>query len=221
MRKHCALLCLICASVLAVGNSFIDAADPTTLPLLQLSDLVYTGGFRLPTDLYTGEGFSLGGLAVAYHPNRNSLFVSSRIGKIAELSIPSPVVTANPAAMQFATYLQGFVDPTEGNLSQIATSGASIEGLLVSGDKIYGTGAIYYDAQNTQIVSHYSRSTNLSVSSFVGMSQVWETAKAGFVSGYMATVPSEWQALLGGPAVTGQCCIPVVWRTSWGPAAFA
>ena len=50
---------------------------------------------------------------------------------------------------------------------------------------------------------------------------VGDPTKTGFVSGYMATVPAEWQPLLGGPAVTGQCCIPVVTRTSWGLSAFA
>ena len=34
-------------------------------------------------------------------------------------------------------------------------------------------------------------------------------------------MPSEWRAKLGGPAITGQCCIPIVYRTSSGPAAFA
>jgi hypothetical protein len=53
------------------------------------------------------------------------------------------------------------------------------------------------------------------------MYSVMDPTRTGFVSGYMAAVPPEWQALLGGPAVTGQCCIPIVSRTSWGPAAFA
>ena len=50
---------------------------------------------------------------------------------------------------------------------------------------------------------------------------MWETGRAGFVSGLMALVPVEWRALLGGPALTGQCCIPIASRTSWGPAAFS
>jgi hypothetical protein len=53
------------------------------------------------------------------------------------------------------------------------------------------------------------------------MRQVWSDGKAGFVSGFMTTVPAEWQQKLGGPAATGQCCIPIAWRTSWGPSAFA
>jgi hypothetical protein len=53
------------------------------------------------------------------------------------------------------------------------------------------------------------------------MFQVWQTGKAGFVSGYLAAIPDDWQPLLGGAAITGQCCIPIVSRTSYGPAAFA
>ena len=41
------------------------------------------------------------------------------------------------------------------------------------------------------------------------------------MSGYMATVPVEWQSSLGAPALTGQCCLPIVSRTSYGPAVFA
>jgi hypothetical protein len=37
----------------------------------------------------------------------------------------------------------------------------------------------------------------------------------------MANVPVEWRTALGGPAVTGQCCIPIISRTSFGPALFA
>ena len=37
----------------------------------------------------------------------------------------------------------------------------------------------------------------------------------------MATVPIEWRTLLGGAALTGQCCVPIVTLTSYGPSAFA
>ena len=89
------------------------------------------------------------------------------------------------------------------------------------GDRLYGTARIYYDANNTQTVSHYARSTNLSTKSFSGWSRVWDRGRTGFVSGFLASVPPEWQAKLGGPHLTGQCCIPIVSRTSAGPAAFS
>jgi len=34
-------------------------------------------------------------------------------------------------------------------------------------------------------------------------------------------IPKAWQVALGGPVLNGQCCLPVISRTSWGPAAFA
>ena len=37
----------------------------------------------------------------------------------------------------------------------------------------------------------------------------------------MADVPGDWRAALGGPALTGQAIIPIISRTSYGPAAFA
>lgn len=37
----------------------------------------------------------------------------------------------------------------------------------------------------------------------------------------MSTIPSDWQASLGGPALTGNCCLSIISRTSFGPAAFA
>lgn len=219
MRKLLAFLCVLCASAL-LTNELTAAADPMTLPLLQFADLQYLGGFRLPRDISSGS-FSYGGLGVAYNPGRNSLFISNRKEMVTEVTIPAPVNSANPEAMNWATYLQHFADPTEGNLWQVAPSDVSIQQMLVYNNRLYGTASIYYDGSGVQRVSHYSRSTNLSEPSFVGMTSIGDPTHTGFVDGYMAVVPPEWRTLLGGPAVTGQCCLPVAARTSWGPSAFA
>ena len=215
----CAIGALLFFSSPSASQSAAD--NPSTLPLIQFADLTYTGAFRLPDHFVNGDGFTIGGHPLAFNPARNSLFIGSRIGNVAEVAIPTPVNSASIGALPFATFLQGFADPTEGNLWQIASEGASIDGLMVLGDRLYGSASIYYDANNTQRLSHYSRSTNLSTPSFSGMTQVWLNEKSGFVSGYMGTVPAEWQQRLGGTAVTGQCCLPIAWRTSWGPSAFA
>ena len=47
------------------------------------------------------------------------------------------------------------------------------------------------------------------------------SAGAGYIDGYFAEVPASWRAALGGPIVNGQCCLPIVTRTSYGPALFA
>ena len=231
MRKKCvrlakpvlATLFAFAAIVLVWSNAPISAQSttPSTQPRLAFTDFTYVGGFRLPADSSNGDSYSFGGRQLTYNPVNNSLFVGSRIGRVAEISIPTPVNTNNPAAMPFATFLQPLTDPTEGHLSQIATDGVNLDGLMVYNNRLYGTASIFYDANNTQRVSHYSRSLQLNESSFSGWSQVWETGKSGFVSGMMSIIPAEWRATLGGPAATGQCCIPIVMRTSWGPAAFA
>lgn len=43
--------------------------------------------------------------------------------------------------------------------------------------------------------------------------------RSSMVGGYMGHVPPEWQALFGGSALTGQCAIPIIFRTSLGPCA--
>jgi hypothetical protein len=198
-----------------------QSSNPSTLPRVPSDGLQYLGAFRLPATESNGDSFSIGGRQMTFNPAGHSLIVGSRAGRVAEVSIPTPVRSADVNALPFATYLQGFSDPTEGRLSQISSDGVAIDGLLVHNNRLYGTASIYYDALNTQRVSHYSHSLQLNQSSFVGWSSVWDATKTGYVSGAMAVVPAEWQALLGGPAITSQCCIPIVTRTSWGPSAFA
>jgi hypothetical protein len=208
-------------TALTIATVAWTLSSSSTARLLQFSDLSYVGAFRLPAEGAGGDTFETGGMPIAYSPANNSLFVGSRRGNIAEVTIPTPVKGTAVLQLPFAKYLQAFADPTENNLTQIADSGVSISGLLVSESRLYGTGYIYYDAMHVQTLSHYSRSLKLSEPSFKGMYAVGEKGKAGFVSGYLATVPPEWQAPLGGSAITGQCCIPIVSRTSFGPAAFA
>jgi hypothetical protein len=74
----------------------------------------------------------------------------------------------------------------------------------------------YYDAAGSQVTSHF----RVVASSVTGPFRVGD-AGAGFVSGYMTPIPTEWQQALGGTALTGQCCIPIISRTSLGPAASA
>ena len=224
MSKRCyGFVCAVIAVL--IGSGFTPEAqspDPSTLPVIQFADLQYLGAFRLPREFANGDSFAEGGGPVTFNPSRNSLFIGNHHGRIAEVSIPAPVNSSDVTQLPFSSFLQGFYEPTGGMLAQITGSEASISGLLVMNDRMYGSASIYYDANNIQRVSHYSRPTTLSTSSgLVGMRQVWIDEHSGFVSGFMATVPPEWQQKLGGPAVTGQCCIPIAWRTSWGPSAFA
>lgn len=231
MRKKCVrwakpvLITLFASAAIVIAWSsaplLAQSTSPSTQPRLAFADFSYVGGFRLPAESSNGDSFSFGGRQLTYNPVNNSLFVGSREGRIAEVSIPTPVSSNNPTAMPFASFLQPLTDPTEGHLGEIASLGVNLDGLMVYNNRLYGSASIFYDANGTQRVSHYSRSLNLAERSFSGWSSVWDATKTGFVSGMMSLIPVEWRSILGGPAATGQCCIPIVMRTSWGPAAFA
>jgi len=222
MKKHAGLVCAIGAALIIVGSKnpipLTAQGDPSSLPLLSSGSLEYVGGFRVPAETVNGLSFQYGGQAVAYDPSTDTLFVSSQ-NYVAEISIPTPVNSSSPTALPFGRLLQPFVDPTEGHLGDISAGDVKMDNLMVFGDRLHGTAYIYYDANNSQRGSHFSRSRQLNQPSFSGWSQVWEPGKSGYVGGMMAPVPSEWQAKLGAPAITGQCCLPIIWRTSLGPAA--
>ncbi len=198
-------------------------------PLLHQSDISYVGSFRMPAGkLGSNNGFDYTIKGIAYNPANDSLFISGSIfeQKVAEISIPSPVNSVNPALLPRAAALQNFQDITEGNLTNIGAGGASccangdqVGGLFVHSNRLIGNVYSFYDAGHEAKLSHFTSGLNLSVQGdFGGMYQVGSINPA-FVAGYMASIPPEWQASLGGPALTGQCCLSIIGRTSEGPAA--
>ena len=215
------LVCLMIVAGVAINSGNVAAqSDPSTLPQLSSSSLQYLGAFRLPTETVNGSNFTSGGRAMAFNPATDSLYISGEHDKVAEVTIPAPVQSSDVNALPYATLLQPFADPAEGHIAT-DMQGAGLTGLMVYENRLYGTATIWYDANNTQRVSHFSRSLQLNQPSFSGWSSVWQADRSGFVSGFMASVPSEWQSQLGGLALTGQCCVSIVGRTSNGPAAFA
>jgi hypothetical protein len=207
--------------------------DPASAPLLQAADLQYAGAFRVPSGTFgnappdsNGVSFDLApAYGLAFNPTGNggagSLFISSKenLLNVAEIAIPAPL--AEPTSkLNTAALIQGFADPSEGRFNKFGMN--RIGGLLVVGSKLVFDGYIFYDATNTQTRSHFIRSTNLSAGGSVqGPFENSFTTTAGLLDGYMANVPAAWQALLGGTALTGNCCLSIIGRTSWGPAVFS
>ncbi len=201
------------------------APDPSALSLLAQKDLHYVGAFRLPEGRFGGSDFPFGGTAMAFNPANHSLFIVGRYQDqmTAEITVPAAVTSDALDALPIAKVLQPFFDDTEGKRNTVHDPGTfnALGGHLVFGGMLYGTAYSTYDADYTQKVSHYRRSLTLQTSGVLGMLRVKNDGdNAGFVSGYMAVVPEVWQPLLGGPAITGQCCIGIVTRTSNGPSAF-
>ncbi len=203
-----------------IGASFVNAADPQSAPLLYQENLDYEGAFILPKGTFGGSNFTYGGEVIEYHPLNNSLFIvgHSHHQMVAEVSIPTPLVTSQEEDLPIATVLQPFTDASEGKMYTIDSGTIKMGGLLAFNNKLYGATYSYYDANGSQTLSHFSSSLDLSIQGDAeGMYKVGDNA--GFVSGYMTHIPPEWQTSFGGPAITGNCCLSIISRTSYGPAA--
>lgn len=215
-----------------VAASGLSAAEERRLVE---TDLAYLGAFRVPQGDFGSpqySGFNYGGTALCYNPHHNSLLMVGHAWHqlTAEISIPEIVNSSNLADLNTASVLQPFVDITEGNRLNIGeggavveTSGVPIGGMLIRGERLIGTAFGYYDAGYAVKLSHFTSGLDLSENGdFRGMYQVGESPtipNPAFIDGYMAHIPPEWQSRFGGPALTGNCCLSIISRTSLGPAA--
>lgn len=187
-----------------------------TIPLLHRADLTYAGAFGLPRD----PAFSFAGHPIAYH--QGTLYVGTRSHEVAQITIPDLATVTDPRELPRAEILQPFADPFDGRLADVAEPGlVSLAHLLVYDDRLYATVSVYYDADNRQRLAIGSRSLDLADKDFGGFESIWRADRTGYVAGYLAEVPPAWVSALRGPAVCGQFGIPIVTRTSYGPALFA
>lgn len=222
MIKLLKLAALIPAGFLA--SQVAAAQSPATLPLVQKSDLVYVGAFRVPQGGDTeSTTFGYGGTAIGYNPVNNSLYLVGHTYQqlTAEISIPTPVNSSNLSALPRATMLQPFRDAFEGRRHQVNPgdpNGHPVGGHFVYNGRLYLTAFSYYDGAATQRTSHFSRPLSLSATGqLTGPVQVGN--EAHFVNGYMTGIPAEWRQLLGGPALTGMAGVAIAGTQSNGPSA--
>lgn len=210
-------------------SALLAFCSPVAAQLLQQSDLEYLGAFRLPTGSYGCVGlndcFSYGGHAMAYNPANNSLFIASHDQRnwVGEITIPTPSTDTIFNNLPRATVLQNFIEATEGKKEQFNTgNGSKIGGLMVYGGRLYITAYNYYDAGGNPVVpSHFIRPLNLSTTGQVAGPFTWNAVKNGFISGWMTPIPSAKQSALGGMVLTGNCCLSIIARTSFGPALYS
>jgi hypothetical protein len=204
--------------------------------LLNSTSLVYEGAFRVPV----GSGrqtFDWGGTALTFNPARNSLMLVGHdwYQMVGEISIPTPSKAAVLSDLPRATLLQPLTDVLRGKLGTIdgdTANGVKVGGLVVLPNSLVVTAWSYYDAGPVkQTKSHFVSGANFAaLPNVLGPFQVGigfqnfvpsdTTRIAGFVSGYMSTIPPVWQSALGGTHLTGQGGgISILSRTSSGPSA--
>ncbi len=198
-----------------LGYPLFDAEGSLDLlPRIFPVNLTYIGAFQVPNQDNNGRPLSYGGHALAYDEAAHGLFFGGHDWdqELCEIGIPAVIDLG-----QTASILQNCTDVTEGRLGQIDDGTVKLGGTLLHDGKLIVSAYSYYDADGNQSVSHFSGLPDLSQTGEVlGPYQVGDWA--GIVSGYMAPVPAEWQADLGGPALTGNCCLSIISRTSYGPA---
>lgn len=204
--------------------------------LLGPTDLTYLGAFKLPPGTVGTSSFDFSGPGLTYFSTHNSLFLVGHPfqQQVAEVSIPTPVISANVASLNTAALLQTFRDVMEGRLPQIGNSPSTdtqqIGGLLSYGGRLILAAYLYYDGTGGQTKSHFTSGLVLStlgdingpyqVGTLFNISPGTDNT-CGFLSAYLGAIPSAWQAALGGPVLAGNGDIPIISRTSRGPSAWA
>ncbi len=216
----------------------ISAVLPAQAPLPRatLANFKYLGAFKAPFGEY-------GACKIAWNPGGNggqgSLYLTgggTDSFSIGEIGIPELVNTQNRddlALLNMAQVLQAPAD-IYSRIPQKAASWpvgdvnlydggnyAVFGGLYYEEGKLYFNACTYYDGEGTETATsgRIENPSDLAQSSVVGM---FHNQGAAHTSGWMMSVPAEWQARLGGTHLTGNDNgIPILSRLSAGPSLFA
>lgn len=225
-ERGCRAFFVATAALLAAPLSMAQS----TLPRLQQTDITYLGAFALPTAAYGTSSFNYGGHGITPYRDpatgKTTLFMeghAQKPGQVAQVEVPASLVKSSSwSALPVANVLQPFKDVTDGKLSTVDPTNTSnatfVYGLLAYNNRLIVGASNSYSAsqQNT----HGASSLNLSsTGDFQGFVRMSAAAPVRALGGPMTTIPPEWQAAFGGPALTGECCISVISSTSSGPAA--
>jgi len=190
--------------------------------LVHETDLAYLGAFKLPSGTFGASSFGYGGTALAFNPANNSLFIVGHDWHqaIAEISIPTLSTSSSLSNLSTAGVLQPFVNVTSRVPNYTLEDTVKVGGLQVANGQLIVSLYEYYDGDADAQNSHYKLSSlNLSSASVTGLFKVGNNG-GGYVGGYMAEVPDDWQDDFGAPYMTGLSGVAVIARTSAGPGAF-
>lgn len=203
-----------------------SAADATTARRVAYADLDYLGAFRAPegdnVGCNYGNGehcFTYGGL-FGIGRTGASLYLRGHAwaGGVGEVSVPASLTLSSTA-----TVLQDIHDVADGaEVDPGEVNGQGPFAGLVYGGRLIVSGSTYYDADGTQALTHGVSGLDLSLpNDFDGWYRFSPALAANprSIGGYMTPIPLEWQALLGGTALTGNCCLSIISNSSAGPSA--
>lgn len=193
------------------------ASAQTTQPLVAPSDLTYLGSFTFPSNDGTGrmgnEANRYGGMALSLQPDGSLLY-----GCHANLDPPSLSRVSVPALGAVGTVLAPCVAIPNAKAVDGFDGGAyRVGGTLPWNGSLIANVFAFYDGDTDATASHFSGPDVAGLTGPVTLAGV----NPGSLAGGMTPIPAEWRTLLGGSALTGQCCLSILSRTSFGPSAAA
>lgn len=224
------LATLLAANLLAACHATDSTPDGPTDPigegLVQPSDFQYLGRFALPTDQHGDSWFNYGGQALTYYKDpvsgKETLFMEGHAwypGNVAQVEIPTTLGTGAWNTLPMAGVLQPFADITDGKFSTVGNYTTFVYGMLGYHGRLIVAASEYYDADGSQVNSHAVSSFDLSSGGdLAGFYPFAAQASPRSLGGWMTPIPPEWQDSLGGPALTGQCCLSIISTSSAGPS---
>jgi len=205
------------------------AQDINDLPLFDIAQLSYKGGFRIDSGEHGVSNINYSQGPIAYNHENNSIFIVGHTHEqaIAEFAIPE--IINSDALSELAmveTPMQVFsqvLDRTpDGNPQGINRIGGMYYVNQGGQGRLIVNGYEYYDApaDNTLTTFVINDPNALETSSMNGYLSF--NGGAGHTSGWISPIPEALQVSLGGSHITGQSSgIPIISRLSVGPSAFA
>jgi hypothetical protein len=215
---------------------------PPSGDLVQPSDFVYLGAFRLPGGDDRPQTFAYGGNAMTFDPAGDpsgaadgfpgSLFVVGHDrmpygdlpngGQIAEVSIPAPVISRNVADLPQAGFLQPFRDVLAGhftNMEEIPRLGLLYLDNPATGPKIHVAYGQHFEPEPSA-PTHGWFSPSLASPNFKGE---WFIGGQSFysVNDYMLEIPPAWADAYARGRVIGAGRYRDGGWSGMGPALFA
>lgn len=176
--------------------------DPRTLPLVQPGDLV-SAGAPLPVPGSDNGQALYGGVVLAPDDAGGLWYSCNGPGQLARITLGAAVTVTQPCQ-------------TVPGLPAFAPGGdVVLAGVLAAPGRLVVSATTFYDTAGLQKFTHAAGASLAALSAPVRVG----TAPPGMVGGWMTDIPAEWRGLFGGAALTGQCCLTIISRTSYGPAA--
>ena len=225
-KIHIQLISIICVLLCFASPALAESSD---LPRIQPGNFEYLGAFALPQGTFGDSRFGYSGRGITPYTVSSSgiktLFIEGHdwnSGTVGQVKIPAQLSkNSNWSALPVATVLQNFHDIADDRWASLGTTSYNaVFGMLPYNGRLIIGAASWYDGSCSQYASHGVSSFDLSRSDdFQGFYTLSADADARSLGGYMTTIPSEWQALFGGPALTGNAALSIIGCISSGPAA--